>query len=49
MGFCAGINFFVFEAALIPFEIVAINVVLHFWTDKIPIAAVIAIVIAFYT
>ncbi|KAF7779031.1 hypothetical protein Agabi119p4_3376 [Agaricus bisporus var. burnettii] len=45
LGFCAGINFFVFEAALIPFEIVAFNVVLQFWTDKIPLAAVITFVI----
>ncbi|KAJ6623467.1 general amino acid permease AGP2 [Mycena sp. CBHHK59/15] len=43
LGFCAGINFFVFEAALVPFEVVAFNLVLQFWTDKIPIAAVIAV------
>ncbi|KAF8969708.1 general amino acid permease AGP2 [Flammula alnicola] len=49
LGFCAGINFFVFEAALIPFEIVAFNVVLHFWTDKIPVAAVICIVLVCYS
>jgi amino acid transporter len=45
LGFCAGINFFVFETAMIPFEIVAFNVVLNFWTDKIPLAAVIFFVI----
>ncbi|KAJ7047019.1 general amino acid permease AGP2 [Mycena alexandri] len=48
LGFCAGINFFVFEAALVPFEVVAFNLVLQFWTDKIPIAAVIAFVLVCY-
>ncbi|KAF7338121.1 General amino acid permease [Mycena venus] len=48
LGFCAGINFFVFEAMLIPFEVVAFNLVLQFWTDKIPIAAVITIVLVCY-
>jgi amino acid transporter len=43
LGFCAGINFFVFEAMLIPFEVVAFNLVLQFWTDKIPVAAVITV------
>ncbi|KAF9448030.1 general amino acid permease AGP2 [Macrolepiota fuliginosa MF-IS2] len=48
LGFCAGVNFFVFEAALIPFEIVAFNVVLKFWTDEIPLAAVICFVLVTY-
>jgi amino acid transporter len=48
LGFCAGINFFVFEAALVPFEVVAFNLVLQFWTDKIPITAVIVIVLVSY-
>lgn len=29
----AGWNFFLFEAALVPFEITAVNVILHFWID----------------
>ena len=45
---CAGVNFFVFQAALIPFEIVAFNVVLQFWTNKIPVAAVICTVLLAY-
>ncbi|KIM48743.1 hypothetical protein M413DRAFT_84991 [Hebeloma cylindrosporum] len=45
LEFCAGVNFFVFQAALIPFEVVAFNVVLQFWTDKIPVAAVICSVL----
>ncbi|KAF9484673.1 general amino acid permease AGP2 [Pholiota conissans] len=49
LGFCTGVNFFVFEAILIPFEVVAFNIVLHFWTDKIPVVAVICIVLLAYT
>jgi amino acid transporter len=48
LGVAAGWNFFVFEAALVPFEIVACNVILRFWTDVIPTGAVIAIVIFLY-
>jgi len=47
-GFAAGWNFFVFEAALVPFEIVACNLILHFWTDVIPTAAVIVIISILY-
>ena len=49
LGFATGINFFVFEAFLIPFEITAFNIVLHFWTDKIPIIAVIFFMLATYS
>jgi amino acid transporter len=48
LEFCTGINFFVFQVALIPFEVVAFNVVLQFWTDKIPVSAVICIVLLAY-
>ncbi|EEB88377.1 hypothetical protein MPER_13820, partial [Moniliophthora perniciosa FA553] len=48
LGFCTGINFFIYEAFLIPFEIVAFNVILHFWTDKIPIIAVICFMLIAY-
>lgn len=47
-GVAAGYNFFIFEAALVPFEIVACNVILQFWTTKIPVAAVIAICLVLY-
>src|ERR1700761_449701 len=47
-GMAAGYNFFVFEAALVPFEIVACNVIIHFWSDIIPAGGVIAIVIFLY-
>ncbi|KAF7323155.1 General amino acid permease [Mycena chlorophos] len=48
LGFTAGVNFWIFESALIPFEVTAFNLVLNFWTDKIPITAVIAFVLVCY-
>lgn len=47
-GVAAGWNFFVFEAALVPFEIVACNVIIGFWSDIVPTGAIIAIVIVLY-
>jgi len=47
-GFAAGHNFFVFEAMLVPFEIVACNVIIHYWSDAVPVEGVIAIVIVLY-
>lgn len=48
LGFCAGINFFALQASLVPFEVVAFNLVLRFWTDKIPLVAVILFVLVSY-
>jgi amino acid transporter len=48
LGFMAGWNFFLYEALLIPFEITALNLVLKFWRDDIPVAAVCAAVIVLY-
>ncbi|KAL4929928.1 amino acid permease/ SLC12A domain-containing protein [Aspergillus undulatus] len=39
-GFTAGWNFFLYEAILIPFEITAISLVLSYWRDDIPPAAI---------
>ena len=47
-GFAAGWNFFIFEAALVPFEIVACNLVIHFWSDAVPTGAIIAIILFLY-
>lgn len=47
-GVAAGYNFFVFEAFLVPFEVVACNFIIHFWTTKIPTAAVITMIILAY-
>ncbi|KAF2018851.1 hypothetical protein BU24DRAFT_342161 [Aaosphaeria arxii CBS 175.79] len=48
LGVAAGWNFFVFEAALVPFEIVACNVIIHFWSDIVPTGAIIALIIFLY-
>ncbi|KAI9166445.1 putative amino acid permease [Paramyrothecium foliicola] len=47
-GFAAGWNFFVFEAALVPFEITACNLIIHFWSDAVPAGGIIAITIVLY-
>lgn len=47
-GFAAGWNFFVFEATLVPFEVTACNMIIHFWSDVIPTGAMIAIIIVLY-
>ncbi|KAH7141756.1 amino acid permease/ SLC12A domain-containing protein [Dactylonectria macrodidyma] len=48
LGFMVGWNFFVYEAILIPFEITALSVVLGYWRDNIPSAAVTAGAILLY-
>lgn len=48
LGVAAGWNFFIFEAALVPFEVVACNVIIHFWSDIVPTGAIIAIVLVLY-
>jgi hypothetical protein len=35
-------------AALVPFEIVACNVIIHYWSDIVPPAGIIVIVIVLY-
>jgi amino acid transporter len=47
-GFAAGWNFFIFEAALVPFEIVACNLVIHFWSEAVPTGAIIGIILFLY-
>jgi yeast amino acid transporter len=47
-GVAAGYNFFIFEAALVPFEIVACNVIITFWSDIVPVWAIIAMTIVCY-
>lgn len=47
-GFAAGWNFFVFEAILVPFEITACNVVIHYWSDTVPAGGINAITIVLY-
>jgi len=47
-GVAAGWNFFIFEAMLVPFEIVACNVIIHFWSDVVPAGVIITITIILY-
>lgn len=47
-GFMAGWNFFLYEAFLIPFEISALNLILKFWSDSIPVGAICAACIVTY-
>ncbi|KAK5989684.1 General amino acid permease AGP2 [Cladobotryum mycophilum] len=48
MGFATGWNFFIFEAFLVPFEVTACNFIIRFWTDAVPTAAIIVIIIVLY-
>lgn len=48
LGFTAGWNFYLYEAILIPFEISALNLVLGYWSDQIPLAAICAACIVLY-
>lgn len=47
-GFAAGWNFFIFEAAMVPFEITACNVIIHYWSDAVPAGGIIAIILVLY-
>ncbi|KAJ5144065.1 Amino acid/polyamine transporter I [Penicillium bovifimosum] len=48
LGVAAGYNFFVFEAALVPFEVVAVSLIIRYWTDIIPVAAMNVIVLVLF-
>jgi amino acid transporter len=47
-GFAAGWNFFVFEAIMVPFEITACNLIIHYWSEIVPAGGIIAIIIFLY-
>lgn len=47
-GFMAGWNFYLYEGLIIPFEITALNLVLSFWSDDIPVAAICAACVVLY-
>ncbi|OAA61968.1 Amino acid/polyamine transporter I [Niveomyces insectorum RCEF 264] len=40
LGFCAGWNLFLYQFMMIPFEITALSLVLSYWSDHIPVAAI---------
>lgn len=48
LGVATGYNFFIFEAALVPFEIVAVSLIVNYWTSVIPVAAMNVIVLVLY-
>lgn len=48
MGFAMAWNFFLNMAFLVPFEIVAMNIMFTFWTDKIPVEAIIVVMMVLY-
>ncbi|KAJ7078018.1 general amino acid permease AGP2 [Mycena belliarum] len=48
LGVCSGFNLFLWMALGAPFEITAFNLLLNFWTDKIPVAAVVVSMIICY-
>jgi amino acid transporter len=48
LGVCSGFNLFFSIGTAIPYEIVAFNLMLNFWTDKIPVLAVIFFMILCY-
>ncbi|KAF7335754.1 General amino acid permease AGP2 [Mycena venus] len=48
LGVCSGFNLFFSIGSNIPYEIVAFNLMLNFWTDKIPVIAVIFFMILCY-
>ncbi|KAK8002043.1 hypothetical protein PG991_014265 [Apiospora marii] len=48
LGFAMAWNFFFCVAFLVPFEIVAMNIMITFWTDKVPVEAVIVAMIVLY-
>lgn len=47
-GFAAGWNFFIFEAILVPFEITACDVIIHYWSTALPTWALVLIIIILY-
>lgn len=47
-GLAAGYNFFVLEVFLVPFEVVACNVIIHYWSDIIPTGGMIAMILFIY-
>lgn len=48
LGFAMAWNFFLNMAFLVPFEIVALNIMITFWTDTVPVSAIIVATIVLY-
>ncbi|KAK8041411.1 hypothetical protein PG994_014418 [Apiospora phragmitis] len=48
LGFAMAWNFFLNMAFLVPFEMVAMNIMITFWTDEVPVEAIIVAMIVLY-
>ncbi|KAL2826281.1 amino acid permease/ SLC12A domain-containing protein [Aspergillus cavernicola] len=48
LGFAMGWNYFMNMALLVPFEIVALSLMIGYWTDVMPAAAVVVIMMVIY-
>lgn len=48
-GFATGWNFFVLIAVLIPFEVVACNLLINYWTSSIHVGIIAAVILIIYT
>lgn len=48
LGFAAGWNFFIHQVIVVPFEIVALCMVLSYWSDEIPVYAIVIGCIVIY-
>ncbi|OBT69482.1 hypothetical protein VE03_01073 [Pseudogymnoascus sp. 23342-1-I1] len=48
-GFAMGWNYFLNMALLVPFEIVALSLMIGYWTDVVPGAAIVVIMMVLYT
>jgi amino acid transporter len=48
LGVCSGVNWFLGVGLSVPYEITAFNLMLNFWTDKIPVWALIIFMILCY-
>ncbi|KAF2704878.1 general amino acid permease [Pleomassaria siparia CBS 279.74] len=49
LGFAMAWNFFLNMAFLVPFEIVAMNIMITYWTDKVPVEAIIVAMMVLYS
>lgn len=48
LGFMVGWNYYIYISLGVPFEMVSTSIILGFWRDDIPIAAVICVMIVLY-
>ncbi|KAF7313110.1 General amino acid permease [Mycena kentingensis (nom. inval.)] len=49
LGFSSGLNWFITVSLGVPYEITAFTLMLNFWTDKIPVEAVVVFMLVVYS